>query len=202
MSWVRLPIGTVPDVIATITKSRTVIAIAPGASRRLGLSEDEPNVAVDLGDGENTGWLRIVRDEDGVTPEQIGDGVSTLTFPNAALPALRPCKNEPLTTRFAEDGSLEIRLPLAAAPTVKPGRPAPKVVAGRDAPPVEEDENKVSVIGAPALYAILVRDAWAAGVEVAFMSDGTAVVAGKVVEINDDFEIAVRRLIKPRVQVA
>ena len=191
MTWTPIPLGPASgDVLATVTKSRLTLSLGSAAARMIGWSElESPNVALALGEGENAGWLRIISDEDGTTLEPDATGRLSLALPASTLPALQVCKNSPLTYRPAE-GALEIRLPVAA-PTAqgRPAPPRPRVVAGREAAPTQDGPN-IEVIPVPDLYRGVHAEAWRLGVEMAFLSDGTAVVNGRIVSM-DDFESVV-----------
>lgn len=187
MSFVKLRVGPSDVVLGTVTKTTVKISLGLGAIRALGWSEDDPNVSASLGTGEDAGWLRIGLDEDeGSTPEMV-DGRLELSLPRSALPDLATCRSSPLTWRSAE-GAIDVRLPTVAAAV---GKPKLATVSGRAAPRPEPDDRP-EVIGPPALYEQLHRDAWASGIEVHFLSDGNCAVGGRIVSI-DDVESAVRR---------
>ena len=191
MSFTPLPLGAAPDILATITKKRVVLALTGAAIRRLNWSEDEPNVSASLGDGEDAGWLRIALDEDGVTPETADNNVY-LTLPRSALPDLTECRLSPLIWRPADGAAIDVRLPTVAAQH----RPQPKLAvdnarsrAQANQPSTADDEQAIQVISVPDLYAGLHKSAWENGVELMFLSDGNVVVNGKVAPVDDVEEI-------------
>jgi hypothetical protein len=193
LTFTPLPLGASPDVLATITKKRVMLALSSVAIRRLGWSEDEPNVSVALGDGEDAGWLRIFLDEDGVTPEQVEKQL-VLTLPRSALPDLQDCRASPLTWRPAPEGAgIDVRLPTVSAGARR--RFQPKVAVNNEAR--ADEVPGVSVIAVPDLYKGLHREAYAVGVELMFLSDGNVLVNGKVSPI-DDIESIVRAAIERR----
>ena len=188
MSFVKNSLGPTEIVLGTVPKKLVTVSLGSGAISALRWSEDEPNLAAALGDGEDAGWLRLCPDEEGLTPTEV-EGRLQLSLPRSAVPDLEPCRASPLTWRSV-DGGIEIRLPTVAS-SAPAARPHLRAVGGRSAAPVEPDDRP-EVIGPPALYAQLHRDAWAAGIEVHFLSNGDCVVNGKIVDI-DEVESAVRR---------
>lgn len=187
MSFIKLNLGPTEVVLGTVTKKHLRISLGSGAVRALGWSEGEPNLTVALGDGEDAGWLRIFIDEEGSTPEEI-DGRVELSVPRSAVPDLEACKSSPLTWRV-RDGAIDVRLPTIAPVAGKDRlREVPKGTGHRPVGP----DDRPEVVGPPALYGQLHRDAWAAGIEVHFLSDGNCVVNGKVFDV-DEVESAVRR---------
>lgn len=197
VTWTPLALSAAPDVLATITKKRVSLLLTPQLARRLGWSEDEPNLSVALGDGENAGWLRVALDEDGVTPEETEDGRLALTLPRSMLPDLQDCRGSPLTWRPA-DGAIEVRLPTVASGRVPPRRPTLAVNnAVKSGSRPEDDPVSLEVISPPDLYASLHRAAWENGVELTFLSNGMVSVNGKMVEV-DSVEALVRAAMEKR----
>lgn len=189
MTWTPLPLGPAVDVVASTTKKRVTLTLGPAAARRLGWSEDEPNVNAALGDGEHAGWLRITLDEDGTTAEPDQDGRLVLTLPRSALPDLADCRASPLTCRLL-DGAVEVRLPTVAGSR----RPAARVAVDNTR---ATDEPTLDVISVPALYQNLHSTAWQNGVELVFLSDGNVSVNGKISSI-DEVETIVQTAIDRR----
>lgn len=185
MSFVKLALGPTDVVLGTVTKKAVQVSLGPAAIRALGWSEDDPNISVAVGDGEDAGWLRVFLDEEGSTPEEVGGRIEVVV-PRSAVPDLEPCRSSSLVWRTA-DGGIDVRLPTVAA------KPKLRSVPSSNRPQLQVlAESLPEVVGPPALYGELHREAWAAGIEVHFLSNGDVVVAGKVCSI-DDVESAVRR---------
>lgn len=187
MSFSPLSLGAAPDVLITTTKKLVTIRLGPAAVRRLGWSEDEPNVTAALGEGDDAGWLRIALDEDGVTPESV-DGQLVLTLPRSMLPDLQDCRSAPIASR----GALDVRLPTIAAGAAR--RTAPRLAAVGGKPTIDDT---LDVIAVPDLYQAMHESAWANGVELMFLSDGSVSVNGKMMPA-DDVENVVRGAIERR----
>jgi hypothetical protein len=185
------PINLAPDggVLATVTKTQVILSLAPSILRQLGLSEDEPNVSLALGDGENAGWLRIVLDEEGMTPDSNGEG-ALISLPRSMLPDLQPCRRSPLNWRKA-DLAVEVRLPTVAAVAAN-RRPSPRLAAVGGRP--VDDVPKVEAAAPPELYQQLHADAWRVGVELTFLTDGTCAVSGQIMSIEEMEPLVLARI--------
>ena len=196
MTWTSIPLGpALGDVVATVGKSRVTIILAQSAIRALGWTEEESNVTVALGDGDNNGWLLVQLDEDGATLERGEDGRIVLALPRSTLPDLTVCRASPLVwRRVATGGAIEVRLPTVGAPSRKiaPSRPGLRAVPS-SVP--AEDVPHVDVIAAPDLYKQLQVDGFRAGVEIAFLSDGNVIVNGRVMTI-EEMESTARRMME------
>ncbi len=185
MTFTPLQLGTAPDVLATITKKRVLLAFSGTAICRLGWSDEEPNVAVALGDGEDAGWLRVILDEDGITPETV-EGRLVLTLPRSTLPDLTECRASPLTWRPAPEAGIDVRLPTVAPIGLRRPKLAVDNAKGKRGGSEPEDGSlTIDVISVPDLYSGLHSTAWANGVELMFLSDGSVSVNGRVSSIDD-----------------
>lgn len=180
MTWTSLALGPTDSVLVTVTKTTVLLALQPAVLRAVGWSEDEPNLSVALGSGEHAGWLRLALDEDGVTAEINASGAAALALPRSALPDLLTCRRSPVAWR-STDGSVEVRLPtIGISESTKSNRGRPALVATKPA----DGAPSVDLIAIPDLYKALHASAWAAGVELAFLSDGNCLVNGKIVTVD------------------
>ena len=201
MTWTPLDLSPDGGVAITVNKARVVVTLAPVILHTLGWGEEDPNVSVSLGDEAHAGWLRVALDEDGFTPDLAGSS-AVLTLPRSLLPDLQNCRRAPLSWKKTEPGTVEIRLPTVASARPVPRRSSPRLVATGGgqaaATPVSgaaDEETGVDLIAVPDLYQALHAEAWRAGVELAFLSDGNAMVNGRVMD-TDEMEKFVRARIK------
>lgn len=201
MSWTPITLAPGTTVLATVSRTTMTLTLQAASLRALGWSDENPNLAVSLGSGEHAGWLRLSVDEEGVTAETNGTGGVVLSLPRSALPDLIVCRASPLTWRSVE-GAIEVRLPTVDAvagsrSTAVKSRRNASVPAGPTAisSGYSDDEPPLGLIAVPDLYKTLHANAWAVGVELAFLSDGNCLVAGKVVSA-DDVETVVSRAIE------
>lgn len=182
MSWTRLNLSPDGGVFATVKKTQVELVIGPTPLRAIAWSEEEPNLSIAIGDGEDAGWVRIVLDEDGLTPSISSQGVM-LVLPRSAVPDLQDCRRSPVGWRMMA-GALEVRLPTVAA--VKAGRPTPRLVSNNPKTVQEEAERVgIEAIAVPDLYTELHKAAWMIGVEITFLSDGNCLLNNKVVSIEE-----------------
>lgn len=190
MTWT--PINLAPDggVLATITKTQVNLLLAPSIIKQLGLSDDEPNVSLALGDRENAGWLRIALDDEGMTPDNDGTN-AVISLPRTMMPDLQTCRRSPLSWRKVE-GAVEVRLPTVSSATTG-SRPQLRVAGGRAVAPAE-DTPKVEATAPPDLYSELHGNAWRAGVELTFLTDGTCVVGGQVMTLEEMEPLVLQRI--------
>lgn len=182
MSWTRLSITDDPGVLVTVSKKIVTLILCQQALYALGWGASW-KVAIELGDGEHAGWVRIVNDERGIGSEA-SPGRLALSVPRSTLPDLTEARLAPLVWRVTVDSALEVRLPTVAAGA----RPKTALRSVSDAP---VGPHAVAV---PERYSSLHQDAWIAGVELVFLSDETCAVNGKIVAVGE-VEATVRPLI-------
>lgn len=178
MSWTRLPLADDRGVLVSVTKRivRLTLLEAPLAALRCALND---RLAIDLGDGENAGWVRITVDDNG-TEGEASSGRLVLSIPRSTLPDLTEARTAPLVWRAVED-AIEVRLP-----TIGAARPRPTLR------PVADEPVRIAV---PTQFTDLHDRVWSSGGDLVFLSNGTCVLNGRVVELGE-LETEARRALE------
>jgi hypothetical protein len=172
MPWHDIPGNPADGVHCTITRSMVTVRVGKAALAPLNWDQDTA-LKMRVGTGDQAGWLRVEQIDVGPPPNADGDGIILRTAPSV-LPGIPQCKKAPLLYRF-DDDALEIQLPAVVA------RPAARPMPGRRGAAAAPREQ-ITIVQAPPEYQQLRKELAPKGVELNFLSDGTILLNGEIVE--------------------